>query len=151
MNTRIMAVALVAVGLIGVRAAQADETGRLPTGPNYEDKILVVTGRMVSTGTVCDVESDLYSVVITGGHPAIVTTLAVAAGTAISPGNRFDLTGQAPCGGGTHQVMQMAGPLMPRKARRFGVVGGLGLLVIVACTLVAWPGRSAVASMWRAV
>ncbi len=131
MNTRIMAVALAwprwtriaqsicALAIVGLlpNAAAADFLGRLPTGPDYEGKILVVTGQASSTGTVCDVESDLYEVVITSGSsdggPAIRTILAVPSGTAaLNPGDRFDLTGQAPCGGGTHQVLQVSGPLM---------------------------------------
>ena len=89
--------------------------GRLPTGLEYNNTILVVTGHQVSTGTVCAVESDLYNVQIIGFtgptgpsdlRPTIRTTLAVPTGTNICPGHRFDLSSVVGCGA-EHVVVTM--------------------------------------------
>jgi len=71
--------------------------GKLPSGPDYELRVLVVTSSVIGTNTVCTADSELYNVVIVSTGPAIRTTLAVAVGTDLQPGDRFQIDSPAVC------------------------------------------------------
>lgn len=100
---------LCAMGLVGVwllpGVAMAD-IGRLPNGADYNFKILVVTSDKIGSDTVCEVDSDLYNVVVIDTGPAIMTVLAVPAGADVAPGDRYDLISQIGCDF-THDFLQM--------------------------------------------
>ena len=109
--TRI-AQSICALAIVGLLPSAAWAVGgRLPSGHNYDGRMLVVTGQPVSTGIiVCGVESELYQVVIVLklGEPAIRTTLhVIPTGTILNPGDRFNLTGPLSCGDGTHVTVQI--------------------------------------------
>ncbi len=69
--------------------------GELPSGPIYENRVLIVTSQVIATATVCLQNTELYNVVVVGPAtplgPAVRTVLAVPVGSNLIPGDRFDL------------------------------------------------------------
>jgi len=97
--------ALVVAGWLLPSAAWG-QIGKLPIGPVYEGRTLIVTSHVIGTDIVCAINSELYEVTIVGGVPAIRTTVAVDVGTGLSPGDRFDLTTPIQCDP-QHDTLQM--------------------------------------------
>ena len=81
-------------------------------GTVYDGRILVITDAGGQDVTYCGREMVEYkAVLIDEGGPAIVTTVAIPRSVVVSPGDRFDISGGAGCGGSTRISTQ----LTPRR------------------------------------
>ncbi len=74
-------------------------SGVLAQSGAYEGATLLVTSKSRNSAITCGILGDAYSVIVTGGTAGepVVTTLVVASGTKLSPGDRYHLAAGAAC------------------------------------------------------
>ncbi|MEE8527697.1 MAG: hypothetical protein V3S70_03900 [Gammaproteobacteria bacterium] len=89
-----------ALSVVPAGTALADTlSGVLVQSGSFDGATLLVTSNARNSGITCGILGDAYSVIVTGGttsEPA-VTTLVVASGTKLSPGDRFHLAAGEAC------------------------------------------------------
>lgn len=89
-----------AMSIVSAGTVLADTlSGVLAQSGAYNGATLLVTSKSRNSAITCGVLGDAYSVLITGGTATkpVVTTLVVASGTKLSPGDRYRLAAGGAC------------------------------------------------------
>ena len=90
----------VALSVVPAGTAVADTlSGVLAQSGSFDGATLLVTSNARNSAITCGILGDAYSVIVTGGTIAkpAVTTLVVASGIKLTPGDRYHLKTGVPC------------------------------------------------------
>ncbi len=89
-----------AMSIVSAGIVLADTvSGVLAQSGAFDGATLLVTSKSRNSAITCGILGDAYSVIVTGGAAGkpVVTTLVVASGTKLSPGDRYHLAAGAAC------------------------------------------------------
>ena len=109
---KLLQTALLASFLLTITGTAAADTsiGIFPTGPDYEGRILVITGRPVGTvASACGITGPLFRFImipVDGAQP-LIHDLILHTGDVPKPGDRFSLSAGTSCGLGLPSTVIM--------------------------------------------
>ena len=89
-----------AMSIVSAGTLLADTlSGVLAQSGAYDGATLLVTSKSRNSAITCGILGDAYSVIVVGGTAGepVVTTLVVASGTKLAPGDRYHLAAGAAC------------------------------------------------------